>query len=253
MKVFIAGITGWVGQALTTAVEHSDQLTLVGGLNSTGNGDVDVPLFSSPKEALEALQIDVWVDYTKPHVVEENVMSCIQAGVPVVIGTSGLTTEQFSTIKKAADDAGVGVLAGGNFAISAILLSKFGQLATQHFDHWEIIEYGSAKKADAPNGTMREIAAKMGELKKPQKLVEPGDTAGYPEARGSNQSGTQVHSVRLPGFAASGEIVFSNGEEQLRIQHHASMSAQPYVDGTLLAINKVRELKGLVRGLDQLI
>ena len=105
-------------------------------------------------------------------------------------------------------------------------------LAARHLPSWEIIDYASAGKADAPSGTARELAEALGEAARERSLE---DTHGAVEARGADIGGTQVHSLRLPSFTVSTEIVFGLPDERLSIRHDAGSSAAPYVAGTLLA------------------
>jgi 4-hydroxy-tetrahydrodipicolinate reductase len=170
--------------------------------------------------------------------------------VRVVIGTSGLTEEDFAMIDSAARSAGVGVLAAGNFAITAVLLQRFAELAARQIPHWEIIDYGKAAKPDAPSGTARELVARLAKVGKPRLAHTIEDTQGAREARGAQMEGTPMHSVRLPGFVSSIEVLFGLPDERLSIRHDSGSGAAPYVAGTLLAIRKVGSFIGVRRGLD---
>jgi len=118
---------------------------------------------------------------------------------------------------------------------------------------WEIIDFASAAKPDAPSGTATELAERLGQVRAPYVEVPVGETAGHRETRGATLAGTQVHSLRLPSFTASTEVVFGLPDERLVIRHDAGGSAAPYVAGTLLATRAVRGRVGLTRGLDQLL
>jgi 4-hydroxy-tetrahydrodipicolinate reductase len=126
-------------------------------------------------------------------------------------------------------------------------------LAARHLPSWEVVDYASAGKADAPSGTARELAERLGEVRPPEVARSVLDTAGAPEARGATIGGAQVHSVRLPSFTVSTEVVFGLPDERLSIRHDASSSAAPYVAGTLLAARAVPARTGLTRGLDRLL
>jgi 4-hydroxy-tetrahydrodipicolinate reductase len=196
---------------------------------------------------------DVLVDYTLPDVVRQNVLAAIGRGVRIVVGTSGLTDGEYTEIDAAAKARGVGVLAAGNFALTAVLLQRFAELAARHVPHWEIVDYGKADKPDAPSGTARELASRLSRVRAPV-LGHPLDrTQGSKEARGGTLAGTQVHSVRLPGFVSSVEIVFGLPHERLSIRHDSGSGVEPYVAGTLLAIRKVSTFAGLRRGLDSVM
>jgi 4-hydroxy-tetrahydrodipicolinate reductase len=167
-----------------------------------------------------------------------------------VIGTSGLTADDFAEIDAAARERGVGVIAAGNFSLTAAMAKASATLAARHLPSWEIIDYAGAGKADAPSGTARELAETLGAAARERSLA---DTHGAVEARGADIAGTQVHSVRLPSFTVSTEIVFALPDERLSIRHDAGSSAAPYVAGTLLAVRAVTGRTGLTRGLDTLL
>ena len=119
--------------------------------------------------------------------------------------------------------------------------------------HWEVIDYGSAGKPDVPSGTSRELAERLAEVGPPEPAEHDADVIGPPEARGASVAGTRVHSLRLPGYALSTDVVLATPDERLVVRHEAGASADPYVAGTLLAIRRVPEVTGVLRGLDRLL
>jgi 4-hydroxy-tetrahydrodipicolinate reductase len=171
----------------------------------------------------------------------------------VVIGSSGLTGEDFERIDAAARAAGVGVVAAGNFSITAAMATAAALLVARHLPEREIVDYASAGKPDVPSGTAREIAERLGAVNRPTLEVSLEETGGPVQARGATIAGTQVHSVRLPSFVVSTEVVFARPDERLVIRHDAGPTPTPYVAGTLLAIRAVTAQHGLVRGLDTLL
>ena len=247
-RVCVAGITGWTGSAVGAAVEEADDLELVAGVSRS-----DPDRFSSVLEALDAVPADVLVDYTHATVVRANVHTAIERGVGVVVGSSGLTAADYAEIDERARAQGVGVVAAGNFSVMAALLLRFAVEAAAHLDAWEVIDWASATKPDAPSGTARELAERLDEVRRPAAPVPPGSVHGNPEARGATIGGTQVHSVRLPSFVVSTEVVFAGTGERLTLRHDAGDSPAPYVAGTLVAIRAVPGLVGLTRGLDRLL
>jgi 4-hydroxy-tetrahydrodipicolinate reductase len=126
-------------------------------------------------------------------------------------------------------------------------------LAAKHLPSWEIIDYAEAGKPDAPSGTSRELAERLGDVAQPVVQRPIAETAGPVEARGAAVAGAQIHSVRLPGFTLSTEVVFGLPDERLVIRHDSGTSPAPYVAGTLLAVRAVPGLTGLVRGLSALL
>jgi 4-hydroxy-tetrahydrodipicolinate reductase len=262
LNVCIAGATGWVGKPLCLAVSEAGDLSLVGAVSRThqgrnlkdafGDSNLDLPVSGSVAEALDT-PTDVLVDYTNADVVKANVMTAIRKGVHVVIGSSGLTDGDFIEINRAASEHKVGVIAAGNFAITAVLLQRFACEAAKYLSHWEIIDYASDAKRDAPSGTARELAFRLSEIRKPAVTYPVEETIGESASRGTTLNGIQIHSIRLPGYVISVEAIFGAKEERLTIRHDAGSGAEPYIQGTLLAIRKVRNHVGLIRGLDKIM
>ena len=248
IRVCVAGITGWTGRAVADAVEATDDLELVAGVSRS-----DPASFSSVAEALDVVEADVLVDYTHASVVRSNVRAAIERSVGVVVGSSGLSASDYEEIDALGCEREVGVVAAGNFSLSAAMVLRFATEAARHLDRWEIVDYASATKPDAPSGTAREIAERLAEVRAPLVDVPLDDVLGAVEARGATIAGTQVHSLRLPGFVVSTEVVFAASGERLTLRHDAGDSPAPYVAGTLIAIRAVPGLVGLTRGLDRLL
>ncbi len=250
-RVCVAGITGWTGRAVAESIEAAEDLQLVSGVSRSSAGEDGV--YGSVAEALAAAPADVVVDFTSAEAVRENVDAALEAGVSVVIGSSGLTASDYDEIDAHARRAGVGVIAAGNFSLLAALLLRSAEEVARHVGVWEIIDYSSAGKPDVPSGTARELADRLVEVRQPT-LERPLDTLQGPvEARGATVGGTQIHSVRLPSFAVSTEIVFAAPGERLVLRHDPNETPEPYVAGVLYAIRAVRGRVGLTRGLDQLL
>ena len=145
------------------------------------------------------------------------------------------------------------MVAAGNFSLTAAMLLRAAAHAARHLGAWEVIDFASAGKADAPSGTARELAERLDEVRPPEVGVPVADVVGPVGARGATVAGTQVHSVRLPSFVVSTEVVFAAEGERLTIRHDAGETPAPYVAGTLLAIRAVVGRVGLTRGLDRLL
>jgi len=262
IKVCVAGITGWTGLCVGRAVYDADDLELVSGVarksagtdigETLGRDKVGKTVSASVDEALES-GADVLVEYTSAATVKQNVMAAISKKVNVVIGSSGLTSADFEEIEAAAKKNNVAVISCGNFSITAALAKHFALVAAQHLPQWEIIDYASSTKPDVPSGTTQELAEELSKVRK-NKLGVPLDSLHGPkEARGAQIEGTPVHSLRLPSYVISFETIFGLPNERLTVRHDAGSGPEPYVDGTLLAIRKVVNSKGLIRGLDNLL
>ena len=247
IRVLIAGVTGWTGVPLAAAVEAADDLELAGGIARSGADHASV------QAALAATDADVLVDFTSAAAVRANVDAALAGGLHVVVGSSGLSAGDFAEIDAAARAAGRGVIAAGNFSILAATLLHAATLAARHVSHWEVVDYGYVGKPDVPSGTSRELAERLAEVHPPEPAEHDADVIGPPEARGASVAGTRVHSLRLPGYALSTDVVLATPDERLVVRHEAGASADPYVAGTLLAIRRVPEITGVLRGLDRLL
>jgi 4-hydroxy-tetrahydrodipicolinate reductase len=247
LRVCVAGVTGWTGSAVAEAVDAAADLELVAGVSRS-----DPTSHSTVAEALNAVPADVLVDYTSAAAVKGNVLAALERGVAVVIGSSGLSAADYAELDARARERGVGVIAAGNFSITAALLLRFATEAARHVPGWEVIDYASLGKPDAPSGTARELAERLDAVGPPAVAVPVEETLGAREARGATVGTTQVHSLRLPGFSVSTEVVFGGEDERLSIRHDAGSTPAPYVAGTLLAIRAVPERVGVTRGLDKL-
>jgi 4-hydroxy-tetrahydrodipicolinate reductase len=217
-----------------------------------GFTDLDLRVSGSAEEALST-PCDVFVEYTKPDVAKQNVLLALQREAHVVVGTSGLTDQDYSEIDEAARSVERGVLAAGNFALTVVLLQKFAATAAKFIPHREIVDYAGSAKKDAPSGTARELAHRLSRVGESKLDVPLDETQGPRDARGVRLAGTQVHSLRLPGFVIAAEVIFGMPDQKLVLRHEAGSSAEPYVDGAMLAVRKVGELRGLVRGLDSIM
>jgi 4-hydroxy-tetrahydrodipicolinate reductase len=262
IRACIAGVSGWTGSEVARAILSSSEFELAGAIARRAAGRDASELLGLPAKGVlvaatleEALArpADVLVDFTSPDSVKQRTLEALARGVRVVIGTSGLTATDYQDIEQRATASRLGVIAAGNFSLTAALAKHFALLAAKHLPSWEIIDYAHAGKADAPSGTTRELAEALGEVASNQIAVPIERTHGDRQARGASIGGTQVHSVRLPGIVLAFETIFGLPNERLTIRHDAGKGAEPYVNGTLLAVRRVMHVTGLVRGLDRLL
>ncbi|MBP9090186.1 4-hydroxy-tetrahydrodipicolinate reductase [bacterium] len=262
LKVCVAGVTGWTGKAVAQGICATEDMSLVSAVSRSSAGkslreldincDSDVIVAATVEEAL-AQPVDVFVDYTSAAAVKEHAMYALNKGVAVIVGSSGLTAEDYTAIEKLATSKNIGVIACGNFSITAALAKHFALLAAEYLPSWEILDYAGSTKMDAPSGTTRELAECLEAVRQNKLGREIKDVVGDSAARGAQVRGTPIHSLRLPGYVLSFETIFGLPEERLTVRHDAGTSALPYVDGTLLALRQVGAVNGLIRGLDQLM
>ncbi len=261
INICVAGATGWTGSPLARSVIDADDLALVSAVSRSaagkdlgeawGGDKLGVPVFATVDEALDG--VDVLIDYTSHDSVKANTLAAVAKGVAVVIGSSGLTSADFDEIETAATAQGVGVMAAGNFSVTAAMAQAGALLAARHLPQWEVIDYASSTKPDVPSGTAREMAERLSAVRRPEIGVAVDKIAGPQEARGADVDGTQVHSIRLPSFVVSTEVIFALPDERLVIRHDAGSSPDPYVTGTLMAARAMPGRVGVTRGLDTLL
>lgn len=262
LSICFAGVTGWTAPPILAAIDRADDLILSTGVSrsaagqsladATGSTSAGL-IYSTVSDALAAAPVDVLVDYTSAEAVKDNVWTAVWAGVHVVIGSSGLSTDDYAELDHIASDRGVGVFAAGNFSVMAAVLRRAAAMAARHLNRWEIIDYASDGKPDVPSGTSRELAEMLAHVRTPEPAVPHTDLHGPVEARGAEVAGTRIHSVRLPSFVVSTEIVFGGPGERLVMRHDPGLNPDPYVAGTLLAIRSVPHVPGVRRGMDTLL
>jgi 4-hydroxy-tetrahydrodipicolinate reductase len=263
LRVVVAGVTGWAGSALARGIAREPDLRLVAGVARRAAGrtigealgiEHGAPVVATAAQAL-AGGADVFVEYSLPEVARANVLAALEAGAHVVVGTSGLSDEDYAQIDARARAAGRGVLACGNFAITAVLLAKFAEMAVRYLPDVELIDYAKATKADVPSGTVRELSVRLGAARgeAESSALPTSRLRGPLETRGAAMSGVPVHAVRVPGFVLGVEAIFGAADQRLHLRHEAGSSAEPYVSGALLAIRRVSRLTGVVRGLDRVM
>jgi 4-hydroxy-tetrahydrodipicolinate reductase len=261
INLAIAGATGWTGSAIADGALAAPDITIKSAIaRSSAGQDLGTALGRDPLgvrvhgDVADALDgVDVLVEFTSHAHAKGIALVAIERGVAVVIGSSGLTGDDYADIDAAARAAGVGAVAVGNFSLTAAMMLAGASLAARYLPHWEIIDYAKSTKPDAPSGTARELAERLEDIREPQVDLPVDQVAGRPDARGANVAGTQIHSVRIPSFVVSTEIVFGAADERLSIRHDAGGTPAPYVSGVLLAVRRARGHIGLIRGLDRLL
>ena len=176
INICFAGLTGWTAPPILAAIDAADDLTLTSGVSRSAAGQGAV--YATAAEALAAAPADVLVDFTSAAAVRVNAWTAVEAGVHVVIGTSGLTADDYAELDRLARDRGVGVIAAGNFSVMAAVLRRAAAMAARHLGHWEIIDYASDTKPDVPSGTARDLAETLAQVR------EPGRRGAARRARG---------------------------------------------------------------------
>ena len=246
IRVAVTGAAGRMGSTVCAAVEAAEGLELVARL------DMDDAISQQTLGGAE-----VAVDFTVPDVAEANVHALIDAGLDVVVGTTGWTEESYARVREHLEQpeaAGRSVLIAPNFALSAVLAMSFAAKAARYFESAEVIELHHPGKVDAPSGTAVATARHIAEARAEAGLGPvPDATLTDPDgARGAVIDGVHVHAVRLRGLTAHEEIVLGNPGEQLTIRTDC-FDRESFMPGVVLAVREVGARTGLTIGLDRLL
>jgi 4-hydroxy-tetrahydrodipicolinate reductase len=217
INVAVSGAAGRMGQTVCTAVEHAEDMALVGRAD---------PLLDTHLQDVLG-DADVVVDFSRPETALGNARECLEAGVHCVMGTTGAN---FSSLEGVGD---ANLFVAPNFAIGAVLMMEAAKLIAPHMPECEIIELHHDGKVDAPSGTAKRTASL---------IAEAGGHVHEP-----------IHSVRLPGLVAHQEVLFGGLGQTLSIRHD-SIARESFMPGVLLAIRRVGELdRSPVFGLENLL
>lgn len=252
LKVAVVGAAGRMGQAVVNAVAAAPDMVVAAGVDFESR-DGDFPWFDDVSTAISTVHPDVSIDFTVADGAAQNALLAINFGVSPVIGTTGMSDAQVGAIRDAAKTATVGAFIAPNFAVGAVLMMEMARLAAPHLDHVEVIELHHDQKIDAPSGTATRTVELIVDARAGQAMIDaPTDRFTLDGVRGGVDEGVRVHSVRLPGFVAHQEVIFGALGQTLTIRHD-STSRESFMPGVLLAARRVRELNGLVIGLEQLL
>jgi 4-hydroxy-tetrahydrodipicolinate reductase len=243
IRICLAGATGRLGREVLLAAEARSDVAIVSAVAPRSEGRklsevvresrADLVLSASVSSALEQ-PADVLIDYTKPSAAMSNVLTAIDRGVHVVIGTTGLSPADCSLIDESARAAKVGAAIAENFSLTFALLQRCASMIAAHLPDWAIVDVASPGTR-APLETTRGLARRL---------------AG--SALSEAERDRRVHSIRVPGRLSGVELVFGRRGEQLVLSHTAESFA-PHAAGTLLAALAVSSWVGLVRGLDSIL
>ena len=195
ITVFLAGGFGKMGRAIQQMIQDAAGLELVGILSGSSH-ESELPVFTSLADI--DVTADVWVDVTQPEAAFANGQYALTHGFQLVVGTSGLQTEQVTTLKMLSEKEQQSALIVPNFSLSGVLLMQFAAQAAKYLPDAEILEIHNPKKIDAPSGTARATAQAIAKARQQAPVV----TNTVDSARGDQIDGVDVHAMRLPGYVA---------------------------------------------------
>ena len=245
IRVAVSGAAGRMGREVVAAVLAEDDLELSAAIDRVRIGEdaglvagcpaCGVPIVDWPDTGTLSGMSDVLVDFTRPQSAAENAMAALTAGISPVIGTTGIAPEDLERLASEAARRKKGAIVAPNFALGAVLMMRFSELAAAFMPNVEIIELHHPAKLDAPSGTARLTAERI------EKALPAGAVTPVP-----------IHSVRLPGLVAHQEVIFGSIGQTLTIRHD-SMDRKSFMPGVILAVRRVGSLDGLVVGLDRIL
>ncbi|MDD3237773.1 MAG: 4-hydroxy-tetrahydrodipicolinate reductase [Candidatus Gastranaerophilales bacterium] len=263
IKVGVVGSLGKMGREVVKAVTEATDMEIVLAIDVVGEG-IDIGAAVLGKEngvkvtselinAIKTIQPDVIVDFTQPATIFEHVSLYLANHTKCVIGTTGLNEDQIEKLKKMSEGFETSCFIAPNFTTGAVLMMMFAKQAAKYFNNAEIIELHHNQKKDAPSGTAVKTAQIMAEIN------ENFATGNCPEketiegARGANAANNiHIHSVRMPGYIASQEVIFGASGQILTIRHD-SMDRTCYMAGVLMAIRYTMDKTEFVYGLDNVM
>ena len=255
IRDLVNGALGRMGSEVCKKVYSEADLELVGavdikeGVVALGDG---VKVTTDLLAAINETKPDVVVDFTRPDVVMGSLRKILPLGVHVVVGTTGFSNDDLKEVDELGKAHNTGLLIAPNFALGAVVMMKLACEAAKYFPHVEIIEKHHDNKLDAPSGTAIITAQKIAEVRKAMQQGNPNEKETMAGARGADYEGMKIHSVRLPGYVASQEVIFGGQGETLKISTDP-VNRECYMPGVALGCRKICAYTGLVYGLDNLL
>lgn len=263
IRVGVVGAMGKMGKEVVKAIINADDTELVMAVDIAGEGTdagiaacnktTGIKIETDIQKALETKKPDVVIDFTQPNSIFEHVSTYIKNKVKSVIGTTGLKEEQIEILKTLSKENNTGCLIAPNFSTGAVLLMMFSKQAAKYFKNAEIIELHHNQKKDAPSGTAVKTAQMMAEENPDFTYGNCPETELIQGSRGGvANSNIHIHSVRMPGYIASQEVIFGASGQIFKMAHH-STDRTCYMDGVLLAVRYTYDKNEFVYGLDNIM
>lgn len=264
LRVGVFGAGGRMGAAVVSAVEADPGLELAAAVDPAHAGSAagHVVVEAGPG-AMEAAGVQVAVDFTVAAAALGNAAWCAEHGVHLVMGTTGFGEAGLAELRRLFEKGPANCVVAPNFAIGAVLMMRFAEMAAPWFETVELVEVHHDAKLDAPSGTALLAAQRIAQAKgasaangSPASAGEgrpPKSANGALPARGAEPApGVHVHSLRLRGFVAHHEVLFGTTGQALTVRHD-SFDRTSFMPGVLLAVKEVPNRRGLTVGLDSLL
>ncbi|WP_100331400.1 4-hydroxy-tetrahydrodipicolinate reductase [Bacillus xiapuensis] len=262
IKVIIAGPRGRMGREAVKMVQETEHFHLEAVLDRKHNGKVlsdiegfqgvNADIYTDIDECFSQHQADVFIDLTTPETGYIHTKKALESGIRPVVGTTGFTDSQLAELKELAEEKELGCIIAPNFAIGAVLMMKFSQMAAKYFQDVEIIELHHDRKLDAPSGTAVKTAQMIAEEREAKKQGHPEEKETIQGARGAVIDGMHIHSVRLPGLIAHQQVMFGADGQTLSIRHD-SYNRASFMSGVRICVETVMKVETLVYGLENIL
>lgn len=248
IKVAVCGALGKMGKEVCETVESQNDMELAAKIDIAGNDT-----YKSIADAVNSVKIDLLIDFTQPKSIFENAKYCLNNGIKIVIGTTGLKDDEIEYLKNLSKEKNTGCFIAPNFSTGAVLMMMFARQAAKYFDNAEIIELHHNQKKDAPSGTAIKTALMMSEGNDNFTTGNCPETETIKGARGGvSYNNIHIHSVRMPGYVASQEVLLGSNGQILKIRHD-SIDRKCYMDGVMLATRYVTDKNNFTYGLDNIM
>jgi 4-hydroxy-tetrahydrodipicolinate reductase len=263
VKIIIAGPRGRMGKEAVKLVKDTEHFELAAVIDNKYDGmllsdlegfqDIkNVPVFTDIELCLQNVEADVLIDLTTPEVGMLHARTALEHNVRPVVGTTGFTRANLEELDQICREKEIGCIIAPNFALGAVLMMKFSQMAAKYFNDIEIIELHHDQKLDAPSGTALKTAEMIASSREPKKQGHPNEKETISGARGAEYDGMHIHSVRLPGLVAHQQVLFGSDGQTLTIRHD-SYNRASFMSGVKIAVETVLTLNTLVYGLENIL
>jgi 4-hydroxy-tetrahydrodipicolinate reductase len=262
VKIIIAGPRGRMGREAVKLVCQTEHFELKAVVDHKNNGmklsdiegfpQLDIPIFSDLEKCLQEIEADVLIDLTTPEVGMFHARTALSYNVRPVVGTTGFTKENLDELQSICQEKELGCIIAPNFAIGAVLMMKFSQMAAKYFRDIEIIEMHHDQKLDAPSGTAVKTAEMISAVRDAKNQGHPDEKETITGARGADYEGMHIHSVRLPGLVAHQQVLFASDGQTLTIRHD-SYHRGSFISGVKVAVETVMKINTFVYGLENIL
>ncbi|HEY2421308.1 MAG TPA: 4-hydroxy-tetrahydrodipicolinate reductase [Neobacillus sp.] len=263
IKIIIAGPRGRMGSEAVKLVAKTAHFDLMAVIDHKYDGMLlsdlegfhsipNVPIYTDSEKCLQNVEADVLIDLTTPEVGMYHARTALEYNVRPVVGTTGFSEDDLVELEALCREKELGCIIAPNFAIGAVLMMKFSQMAAKYFPDVEIIEMHHDQKLDAPSGSAVKTAEMISTVRESKQQGHPNEKETVKGARGAEFNGMRIHSVRLPGLVAHQQVLFGSNGQTLTIRHD-SYTRDSFMTGVKEAVEKVMILNSFVYGLENIL